>query len=41
MAWTCAARALLRHGRSAERLTYQLYFVALGVTLAAAPLLLA
>ncbi|OMI84715.1 hypothetical protein BSZ07_36135 [Streptomyces sp. M1013] len=41
VSWTCAARALLRHGRSAERLTFQLYFTTLVITLATAPLLLA
>ncbi|MEU1050729.1 UbiA family prenyltransferase [Streptomyces sp. NPDC005897] len=41
VSWTCAARALLWHGRSADRLTFQLHFVSLVVTLATAPLLLA
>ncbi|QRP42975.1 UbiA family prenyltransferase [Amycolatopsis sp. FDAARGOS 1241] len=41
LAWTCAARALLRHGRPADRRTFQLYFLTWGLTLATAPLLLA
>ncbi|MGW5334188.1 UbiA family prenyltransferase [Streptomyces bauhiniae] len=40
LSWTCAARALLRRGRSAERLTFQLFFLVWGLTLATAPLLI-
>ncbi|MGW5334186.1 UbiA family prenyltransferase [Streptomyces bauhiniae] len=40
LSWTCAARALLRHGRTADRLTYQLFYVVWGLTLATAPLLI-
>ncbi|MFE9768153.1 UbiA family prenyltransferase [Streptomyces sp. NPDC005808] len=39
--WTCAALALLRHGRSADRLTYQLFYLVWGLTIATAPLLMA
>ncbi|MFE6163246.1 UbiA family prenyltransferase [Streptomyces sp. NPDC056486] len=41
LSWTCAARALLRHGHSADRFTYQLFYVTWGLTFATAPLLLA
>ncbi|MET7320271.1 UbiA family prenyltransferase [Streptomyces sp. NPDC005549] len=39
--WTCAARALLLHDRSADRLTYQLFTLTWILTVATAPLLLA
>lgn len=41
MAWTCAVRALLWHGRSADRRTYQLFNLIWALTLTTAPLLLA
>lgn len=41
LSWICAARALLRHGRSADRFTYQLFCLTWGMTVATAPLMLA
>jgi 4-hydroxybenzoate polyprenyltransferase len=41
MSWICAVRALLRHGRSADRLTFLLFYLVWGLTLGTAPLLLA
>ncbi|MEU4675215.1 UbiA family prenyltransferase [Amycolatopsis sp. NPDC023774] len=41
LSWTCAARALRRHSRSADRLTLQLFFLTWVLTLASAPFLLA
>jgi 4-hydroxybenzoate polyprenyltransferase len=40
LAWTCAARALLRRERAADRVTYQLFYVVWALTLATAPLLI-
>jgi 4-hydroxybenzoate polyprenyltransferase len=40
LSWTCAARALLRRERGADRLTYQLFLVVWALTLATAPLLM-
>jgi 4-hydroxybenzoate polyprenyltransferase len=40
LSWVCAARALLRHGRSADRLTLQVFYVVWALTLGTAPLLL-
>jgi 4-hydroxybenzoate polyprenyltransferase len=40
LSWTCAARALLRRERGADRLTYQLFLVVWTLTLATAPLLI-
>jgi 4-hydroxybenzoate polyprenyltransferase len=40
LAWTCAARALLRRERGADRVTYQLFYVVWALTLATAPLLI-
>ena len=41
LSWTCAARAVLRCGRSADRVTYELFCLLWGLTLATATLLLA
>jgi 4-hydroxybenzoate polyprenyltransferase len=40
LSWTCAARALLRRERHADRITYQLFYVVWALTLATAPLLM-
>lgn len=39
--WTCATRALTRHSVSADRLTFQLFYVVWGITVGTAPLLVA
>lgn len=41
VSWLCAARALLRHGRSADRLTLLLFYLVWGLILGTAPLLMA